>query len=268
MGSGQFSISAGFHESSGRKLFNLALEPEVDSPRGAILFLHPFAEEMHMARRNVAAQARALAAAGYRVLLPDLTGCGDAQGQFSDATWEVWREDANNAMALLGAGGDAPMILWGLRLGGLLAASLAAERRDVARLLLWQPVLNGEQQVDQFLRLRTAASVIDEGAVFDRNTLWNELRAGRPLEIAGYELSPALAREVARVRLAELTPHCPVHWLEVGAQMARPSRGVVESWRERGLEVSANAVDGNPFWRNHDAPLNTRLQRATLEALS
>ncbi|HEX6736185.1 MAG TPA: hydrolase 2, exosortase A system-associated, partial [Azonexus sp.] len=61
--------------------------------KGAVLYLHPFAEEMNKARRMAALQSRALAAAGYDVLQFDLLGCGDSSGDFADATWPAWRED-------------------------------------------------------------------------------------------------------------------------------------------------------------------------------
>jgi len=267
MGAGRFSLTAGFFKGVERQLFHLLLEPEAVDIRGTLLFLHPFAEEMHMARRNVAVQARALASSGYRVMLPDLTGCGDAEGDFSDARWGVWLADARAALDHLHLLSDTPVTLWGLRLGGLLASVLSQERTDISRLLLWQPVINGEQQVDQFLRLRTAASLLDASAGFDRKTLWGELRAGRSLEIAGYELSSELALEVARVRLVELTPGCPVSWVEVGDALARPSLNVVEHWRERGVDVRAHHVRGDAFWRVHDASINTPLHLATGELL-
>ncbi|MDX1736353.1 MAG: hypothetical protein R3228_18390, partial [Halioglobus sp.] len=56
---------------------------------------------MHKARRTVAAQARVLAAAGYNVVLLDLSGCGDGAGDFADATWQLWHADAAFALQYL-----------------------------------------------------------------------------------------------------------------------------------------------------------------------
>jgi len=272
MNPGKCSIRADFLEYQGRKLFYLLLQPTVVDAHGSVLFLPPFADEMHKSRRIVSAQARELAAAGYNVMLLDLTGCGDSGGDFADASWQIWLQDASYAAQSLANLGAGPLVLWGLRLGALLACELSQGRSDIDKLILWQPVLNGEQQIDQFLRLRTAAAVVGKPLTFDRNTLWNELRSGRSLDIAGYTLSPALALEMAQARLNDISPCCPVHWLEVGtpsiASLSVASENVMVHWRERGVMVNTRYVHGEPFWRTIDAEINQALQRNTLDILA
>ena len=70
-------------------------------------------------------QARALAASGCEVLQIDLCGCGDSSGDFGDASWQDWLDDVVAAHAWLRAHSDAPLTLWGLRAGCLLAADAA-----------------------------------------------------------------------------------------------------------------------------------------------
>jgi uncharacterized protein len=268
MDPGKCSIKADFLEFQGRKLFYLLLQPVVAMAHGSILFLPPFAEEMHKSRRIVSAQARELAAAGYNVMLLDLTGCGDSGGDFADATWQLWLQDAACAAHNLNNLGAGPLMLWGLRMGALLACELSQERSDIEKLILWQPLLNGEQQIDQFLRLRTAAAVTGNPSTFDRKTLWNELRSGRSLEIAGYTLSPALALQLAKARLNDVNPRCPVSWLEIGnpsaGSISVASSNVLTHWRELGIRVHSESVYGEPFWRTIDAEVNPVLQRSTL----
>lgn len=272
MNPGKCSIKADFLELQGRKLFCLMLQPVVVKAHGSILFLPPFAEEMHKSRRIVAAQARELAGLGYNVMLLDLTGCGDSGGDFADATWQIWLQDAAFAVRTLVNLGTGPLILWGLRMGALLASELSQERSDIDKLILWQPLLNGEQQVDQFLRLRTATAVTGNPLTFDRKTLWNELRSGRSLDIAGYTLSPALALQMAKARLNDVKPACPVHWLEIGTppagDLSVASANVVAHWREQGIPIQAEYVHGDPFWRSIDADVNPVLQRVTLDAFA
>jgi exosortase A-associated hydrolase 2 len=273
MNPGESSIRGHFLEHRGRRLFCLLLEPVLAEAHSAILFLPPFAEEMNKSRHIVACQARELAAAGNRVMLLDPTGCGDAGGDFHDASWQVWLQDANFAASYLAAQGTVPLSLWGLRLGALLACELSQAPLDIHRLMLWQPVLNGEQQIDQFLRLRTVASAVNNTAGFDRKALWNELRAGRSLEVAGYELSSAMALEVAKARLSDLRPACRmVHWLEIGSEpqgsLSPPSESVIAHWQEQGVQVARQYVQGDPFWRVIDAAINTPLQRCTTDAFA
>jgi exosortase A-associated hydrolase 2 len=272
MNEGKCSIKADFLEHQGRRLFYLLFQPSEVKARGSILFLPPFTEEMHKSRHIVASQAREFAAKGYNVLLLDLTGCGDSGGEFADASWQIWLQDAAlaaNTLANLGAG---PLVLWGLRMGALLACELSRSLTDVEKLILWQPTLNGEQQIDQFLRLRTASSVIDGQDSFDRKTLWSELRSGRSLEIAGYVLSSTMALEMAKVRLNDMPPGCPVHWLEISnlpdRKLPVASESVISNWREQGSPVEAMSLQGEPFWRIDEAGINPHLQSTTLEVLA
>jgi exosortase A-associated hydrolase 2 len=273
MNPGECSIRGNFLEHRGRKLFYLLLEPASVKAHSSILFLPPFAEEMNKSRRIVACQARELAAAGNRVMLLDLTGCGDASGAFEDASWQIWLQDANFAADTLANLGTGPLKLWGLRLGALLACELSQTRPDIHQLMLWQPVLNGEQQIDQFLRLRTVASAVNRAVPFDRKALWNELRAGQSLEIAGYGLSSTMALEMAKARLIDLRPVCQaLHWLEIGisphANFTVASESVITRWIEHGIKVDRGYVQGDPFWRTVDAGINLSLQRSTTAAFS
>ena len=92
--------------------------------RGGVLYAPPFAEEMNKARRMAALQARRLAAAGFGVLIPDLYGCGDSGGDFAEARWDIWRDDLSRCRDWLRGRGHHRLVLWGLRLGALLAAEL------------------------------------------------------------------------------------------------------------------------------------------------
>lgn len=266
MGSGKCSISADFIEHSGRKLFSILLRPPGGDQRGSILFLPPFAEEMHKARHIVASQARELAGAGYNVLLLDLYGCGDSGGDFADANWSLWLQDAAFGIDTLRTLNTAPVFIWGLRMGALLGCQLAQGRDDIRELMLWQPTLNGEQQIDQFLRIGSVPSTTDNREFFNRKSMWNELRSGRSLEIAGYELSAELALEMARARLSGAPPECPVAWFNVGGQgLSVASENVVNNWRQQGVEIEVRDVAGDPFWRITEAPINRELQRSTTE---
>jgi exosortase A-associated hydrolase 2 len=184
--------------------------------RGAVLYVHPFAEEMNKARRMATLQALAFARAGLAVLAIDLYGCGDSAGDFADARWEIWKHDLAAAAAWLRARGHTSIKLWGLRLGAALAIEFAADfRQRFAGFVLWQPVLNGELFLTQFLRLRTAADMISKNAKTGVTELKRALYAGEALEIAGYELSPELARALDRIDLSKTRPNAPVDWFEI-----------------------------------------------------
>ena len=169
----------------------------------------PFAEELNRSRHMIAAQARAFAAMGWGVLLLDLYGTGDSDGEFADASWETWLEDIEAARRWLsGRGRTGPVALWGVRLGCLLALDALRRRSDGCPLcVLWQPVANGEAFLTQFLRVRTAAGLTRAGPGAETpKALRARLEAGETLAIGGHPPPPSLARSTDRPALAHPRP--------------------------------------------------------------
>jgi exosortase A-associated hydrolase 2 len=251
----------------------LQAPPTGAEPRGTLLYLPPFAEEANRARRMATLQARRLATRGWAVLLLDPFGTGDSGGSFGEARWETWRQDADVAAAWLAeTWPGVPQALWGLRLGALLAADLAAQDpQRFARLLLWQPVLRGDQFISQFLRLRVAAAMA-AGEKESGQTLRAQLAAGETLEVAGYELAPELVAVLDGLRLepllAGLGP-CEIDWLEVTTAEGTPalspaSRRLLEILSTAGTpRLATRAVAGEPFWTIQEITLAPKLLEAT-----
>ena len=249
--------------------------------RGAMLYLHPWTEEMNKSRRMAAMASRALAARGWAVLQIDLLGCGDSDGDFADATWEAWENDALSAAAWLRARHpDVPLWLWGLRSGALLSSTLLSRLTGPVHLLWWQPVLQGKLLLQQFLRLKAAAQLADGGGKAVLAATREALASGESVDIAGYTLSSALAGGLERARAA---PPSHTHqqaggharWLvclETSTQPdARPSPAMqagIDAWQAAGWSVVVEAVNGPAFWQTteiEDAPL---LVEATVAAVS
>lgn len=226
--------------------------------RGALVYLHPFAEEMNKTRRMAALQARALAAAGVAVLQLDLHGCGDSDGDFADARWEQWKRDVEHACQWLHQRTGVQPGLWGLRLGALLALDYAQNRRAThdmpERLLLWQPVMHGANFMTQFLRLRVAGAMLDDSApAAGTKELRAMLATGRVLEVAGYELAPELAAAIDALDGAGMEPPCPLTWIELVAASGRPAAPaalrVASAW---GKLASLHPVTGPMFWSTQE----------------
>ena len=233
--------------------------PPHGQARGALLYLHPFAEEMNKSRRMAALAARRLAARGVGVLQLDLHGCGDSGGQFHEARWDDWQADTRAGLDWLQARLGLRPGLWGLRLGALLALDYAAQAAQAPeRLLLWQPVLSGAQHLNQFLRLRVAGEMLQDGAATGgTSALRARLQAGEVLEIGGYELHPALALALEGVDAARLAaPPCRVDWFELVPEAGRPPAAaaarLLERWRAGGSDVQLAALAGPAFWSTQE----------------
>ncbi|MFT5642895.1 MAG: exosortase A-associated hydrolase 2 [Janthinobacterium sp.] len=263
--------------------FCLFYRPE-QSARGALLYVHPFAEEMNKTRRMAALQARSFAQQGYAVLQIDLFGCGDSSGDFCEARWEIWRQDLELACDWLARQCCGPLGLWGLRLGALLALDFSADARlPVQHLILWQPVLSGKSHLNQFLRMRVASQMLaNDGApepgvnhaALNNSSLRAELAAGGSIEVGGYELSAELAAAIDRRDAAQLAPRCTTHWFEsttiagigqtdglenkpknapenASASVPLIAPAVARcatTWRDAGATLHLHPVCGAPFW--------------------
>ncbi len=242
-------------EGTAGPLFGIHHGPRRQPTRG-VIYLPPFAEEMNRARRMAALQAQALAAFGDGGLVLDPFGCGDSGGEFGDARWEIWRDDAVRAVSWMRQRGYDSVVLVGLRLGALLALDVARDPAvQASRVVLWQPVLRGEQMMTQFLRLRLAAD-LSGGKRAGESTaeIRKTLIAGTTVEIAGYDLHRDLVAAIDKLTLADLGVACraPIDWVEIVPQpdqAASPAHGpVADRWRDAGIGFSQHRVVGEPFW--------------------
>jgi len=250
--------------------------------RGSVLHIHAFGEELNKSRRMSALQSQALARAGFAVLRFDLLGCGDSAGDHGDATWADWCTDVRWAAGELArrTGASVPMVLWGQRVGALLAVQalpgVSAAVGTAPALLFWQPVSQGALALQQFLRLKAAAEMLDGGGKGIVDKLKRSLSAGQAVEVAGYRLHPALAQGLAAAQLAPPDPPGHLHWLDMhvagtsdsGSPGLMPAAAATaQRWRTAGWNVETTVVSGPAFWQTTEIELAPALLKATTQAV-
>lgn len=266
---------------AGQRLCVYHAPPPGQKPHAAVLYVPPFGEEMNKTRRMAALQARAFARAGVAVLLIDPYGCGDSSGDFVDARWDIWKDDLRLAHAWLAGRAAVPVMLWGLRLGALLALDYAQQAwAPVNRFLLWQPVINGEAHMTRLLRIRLASEMLvadvdaDPAAIPGaRSTsgLRDAIRRGESLEVAGYEIAAALYTAIEAVSaVSQATASSQVDWFEIVADASRPappaSLAAVQNWKNQGVDLRLHCVPGAQFWSTPDIAECPALVEATTAA--
>lgn len=254
--------------------FCILRQPPAGVPvRGGVVYVHPFAEEMNKSRRAVAVCAQRLADDGWAVLQVDLAGCGDSSGDIADATWSRWQDDVLQACAALRGAGYRLRVVWALRFGALVAASVLDRIEERPDLLLWQPVPNGKTHLTQFLRLKAAEEIIAQSAERGGTAaLRADLRAGTPVHVAGYTLSPALADAIDAADLT-LPAGYPGHvlWLETGradlTELPPAAAQRVSALTSAGHDVSTRTVAGPAFWQTVEIEEAPALVEATVDVL-
>ncbi|MDN3638480.1 alpha/beta fold hydrolase [Simiduia curdlanivorans] len=139
-------MEAFFFGSSTHSLYGVYHPPAVATFNNqAVLLCGPVAHEairLHKALRFIATQ---LANAGFHVLRFDYRGQGDSAGNMDGVTPACWQEDIVCAIQELRDISMATNIsIIGVRMGGLLAATLKSTPVKVSRLVLWDPWVAGE----------------------------------------------------------------------------------------------------------------------------
>lgn len=258
---------------SGKLLVTHYLPEHPQKPHAWVLVFPAFAEEMNKCRSMVSAQARSLMVAGLSVVVPDLYGTGDSEGDFVDADWSVWRTDMQRLIEWIRGQGANSISFLGIRAGCLLAADVAMTLdQPPDKIVCWQPVSDGKQAITQFLRLKVAAEMMNGGQV-----TVGDLRAlvekRKKLEVAGYEISHSLIHEIDQLTLEGLMNHTQnLFWLEVVANKNKPlplgSRKKVDALVANGQPIKSSTVAGDAFWSTQEITHVPELITATTNILS
>jgi uncharacterized protein len=266
-------LTAQFLDTADGRIFALLRRP-VGEARGCVLVAAPFAEEMNKCRRMLGLLSIELARRGIATLLVDPFGTGDSEGDFEAADWQRWLRDLHDAARWSDSQGAQVTSLLGVRLGCALGAQLASESLAVRSTVFWQPVLEGRRFLDQFLRLRVAASMMESDLKETTADLRRRFAAGESVEVAGYVVSARLAQQLDEVVLErQLNARLGrLDWNEVvrapDAPAPAPATKVVERARAAGLDVQLHTSAGEPFWATVEIATNAALLERSVSVLA
>lgn len=238
------------------------------APKGQVLMLPPWGEELNHTRRLVRQAATRMAEAGWTVLRYDPWGCGDSGGELHEATWQGWQSDALLAWEWLthhtpstphSVPDTASHWVWGIRAGALMATHLLralntqpAPSRRPRNVLWWHAILHGKQLVQQWQRQRHAATWTRTG--FPTSPLPS---AAEPLWLAGQLISTDLMAHMQQCRMPAPPPGTQhLVWLDTAAPEVVASapghspaqEAVLATWQSAGCEVLHDTVAGPSHW--------------------
>ena len=170
-------------------------------PRGraaretGVLLCAPFGQEAMRSHRAFRQLSLLLSRRGFHVLRFDWSGTGDSAGEGEEASLARWQRDAATAIQELKDTAEVGRVsLVGLRLGAAVAARAAAGRDDVGDLVLWDPVVRGDEHLEELRKAQLAHSGRDPGAL-------DQQPPDAVQGLLGFPMSGTLAREVAAVDL-------------------------------------------------------------------
>jgi exosortase A-associated hydrolase 2 len=186
-----------FKNSSGKELFGVIHYPEKQGSKG-VLFCHPLFEEKLHVHRVLVDFSRLLASSGFAAMRFDYYGDGDSEGEFEESTVESRLIDISSALKFFKQKTSIQRVaLLGIRFGATLAAILTEKERGVDALVLWSPVLKGNDYIQQLLRINLAEQVVvHKNVLYTRQELVKGLDEGRRINIEGYEISKELYEQI------------------------------------------------------------------------
>jgi len=261
-----------FLNANGERIFARFYYPSALASQGVVI-CHPMGEEKLWAHRVLVSFARTLAEAGYAAALFDFRGEGDSDREFEQSNLETRVQDTYCAIDALRE--QVPTVkevsLVGLRLGASVATIAAAQRTDIARLILWDPLVDGPAYMQGVLRVNLMHQMgVHRRVVENREVLGERLAQGGTVNIDGYELGGRLFSQVNELRLrdelAKFSGHVLLVQIDESEVPLKPELAAIASELRQCHVVS---VKEEAFWRE----LKTFYQRApelacvSLEAL-
>jgi uncharacterized protein len=147
-----------FFGSSKEPLYGVYHPPRANAARStAVVLCYPLWQEYMRAHRAFRQLAMLLSKAGFSVLRFDYFGTGDSAGESDAGDVARWTKDISTAIdELKDTAGVSKVSLVGLRVGASLAAAVAAEREDLDRIVLWDPVVGGKAYVERMIQTEVA----------------------------------------------------------------------------------------------------------------
>jgi uncharacterized protein len=247
--------------SSQKQLFGIYHAPESQPARASgVVLCHPLGHEYLRAHRAFRNLAVSLAGHGFHVLRFDYFGSGDSGGDPEDTTIAQCRADLDAAIdELKDTSGVTKVSLIGLRFGATLATFAAARRRDVERLVLWDPVLDGEAYIRE-LRALQHNWLVDRLGTADA--------AADETELIGFALTDATRAEL---EATSLSGSLPLRARSVALMLSedRPSyRTLATALGEDGRSVACTVVAESSDWDRGDMVHQILLPHAMVRAIA
>jgi pimeloyl-ACP methyl ester carboxylesterase len=220
-----------------RPLFGLLHEPASRGDRTGVVLCNPFGYEAICAHRTYRHLAERLARAGHTALRFDYDGTGDSFGDDTDpGRVRAWIDSIHAAIGELQRAGVEQVVLFGVRLGGLLALHAACERHDVSGLILWAPCLNGKAYLRE---LKVLQRVHEETLNAPSATPTAEVE-----EALGFALTAETALTLKGLDIRELS-HCSARdALLIAREELGTDLRAVPQLERLGLNTTSEALPG------------------------
>jgi len=242
-----------YFENEGKRLFAVLNSPDKNSLNKGIIFCHPYGEEKQLSHRVFVRFARELCNNGFYVLRFDFYGYGDSGGNFEDTNLETQVTNAINAIDLVeGQLGIRKVCLLGLRWGGTVAALTAERDARVENLILWAPITNGKEYIEELIKKQLLSNLINRNAAASKSQIFEEIRSKGFFNIEGHPLTMASVEEMSGINLTTQLSNfkgnafiVTIKDLPGGYESLEDLSGV---YKKNGVLFESKVVEDKNFW--------------------
>jgi len=190
-----------FFGDANKPLFGIHHQPTASSQLQdtSIVLCNPIGFEYGRTHSVIGYLAKKLAAKGYHVLRFDYYATGDSSGNSEDISIEQCIKDivlSCDEIKTISATRKVSVV--GYRYGALLAA-FASEHYKFSRLIMWDPIVDGETYLNDLQKIHN--NMLTNPNRFDLNFLSNTTS---PSELIGHYFSENLREKIKSLNLADL----------------------------------------------------------------
>lgn len=230
---GKYAMNPLYFGSSDRPLYGVYHAPKARTGRRTgVVLCYPFGQEYMRAHRAFRQLSLQLAKAGFHVFRFDYFGTGDSSGDGENFCLAQGAVDTGQAIEELQDMADVDTVaLFGLRLGGTVAAQVAAQHEAVTHLVLWDAIGDGAaylQELQAEAKVTTGAGGRSEASVLST------------FGVMGYPVPPAMQRELAALTFGDVGRATTVRTLVV-SDSDTTEAGALAAWC-RGREWATDTL--------------------------
>ncbi len=230
-------------------------------PVHGVILCYPMGQEAIWSHRAFRLLSERFARAGLHALRFDYFGSGDSAGTSEEGDARRWMDDIGFAIEEMRASQPvAGVSLVGLRLGATMAALVGAQCGDIENLVLWEPVLDGKEYVEEELAGHQAWT--------QHLPKQSEPYSGSndDSEIRGFPLTNAMRKSVAELDLLGLRKTPARRVLTIEREPTLSAKLLQRQLSQLNADLHYMQVPGREIWRW--LPDQAVVPRQTLECIT
>lgn len=257
-------MMAGFFGDRASQRFRIYHPPEGPHSRPrAVLLCYPGPHEYRKTHWMFKQLAVRLADAGLHVLRFDYFGTGDSAGAAEDGSIDQWTTDVIEAAEELRAlAGVSRLAVVGMRLGAALAARAVVRGLRTHDLVLWDPVVNGAEYLEQL-------TLVHHRLLFDQPYPISDHHEAD--ELLGIRTTAAMRAQTQAIDLLVEPLGSPDRVWTVAGEPQPSAEALAARWAALGTlsryEVERDATLAQQLW-NDDTLLARAIPQAIVTRLS